>query len=227
MQSVISQDHREKIEYIVIDGVSTDSTVTILNDNKKHIDQLLIEADKGIYDAMNKGLNLAQGEYVLFLNAGDYLNESNLISEIESQQDIDIFYSDTLLINPQGEKLGLRSQLTTRSLPKTLNKNSFRQGLVTSHQSFIPKKSISTAYIANNLSADIDWIINCVSRSNKAFRLSAPISCFLIGGVSDQRKIRSLLDRFKVMVTHFGYIQTLFIHIGFVTRFLRKKPTYR
>jgi len=175
---------------------------------------------------MNKGLKIAQGEYILFLNAGDYLNESNLISKIESQQDIDIFYSDTLLINPQGEKLGLRSQLTTRSLPKTLNKNSFRQGLVISHQSFIPKRSICSAYIANNLSADIDWIINCVSRSNQAFRLSAPISCFLIGGISDQRKIRSLLDRFKVMVIHFGFIQTVFIHMNFIIRFLRKKPTY-
>lgn len=227
ISSVISQDHRELLEFIVIDGQSNDATADILNRYSDKIDQLIIEPDRGIYDAMNKGLHLAQGDYILYMNAGDYINSSNLITQMKQSAQADIYYSDTILINDQSIKLGLRSELTTRTIPDTLDKDSFRRGLVVSHQSFIPRRSIASEYIDNNLSADIDWIITCVSKSNKALKLAEPISCFLVGGISDQKKMKSLVDRFKVMVTHYGLIQTIFIHLKFVIRLLNKRPKYR
>lgn len=79
IQSVSEQTYR-KIEYIIIDGNSKDRTLSIINSNKKNIHKLISEPDKGIYDAMNKGISQATGDWVLFLNSGDTLNNPHVLS---------------------------------------------------------------------------------------------------------------------------------------------------
>ena len=79
IQSVLCQNY-PNLEYIVIDGKSTDTTATILDKYKAKIDHLTSETDKGIADAMNKGLKAASGDWILFLHAGDYLLSKNTIS---------------------------------------------------------------------------------------------------------------------------------------------------
>ncbi|EGQ9531550.1 glycosyltransferase, partial [Vibrio parahaemolyticus] len=81
IQSVITQPNIDEIEYIIIDGGSTDRTMEIINQYKESIDVIISESDEGIYDAMNKGLNLAKGEYICFLNADD-IYVSNTLSYI-------------------------------------------------------------------------------------------------------------------------------------------------
>ncbi len=228
IRSVLKQNLKEEIEYIIIDGASTDGTMNIIEGFKEVVDLLISEKDNGIYDAMNKGLSRSTGEYVLFLNAGDYLYSANIIAELQSYgPDVDIFYSDTYLIDSQNTILGTRSDLTTRELPDHLSLSSFKKGLVVSHQSFIPKRSITPLYIPDNLSADIDWIIKCTKSSKRIIRINEIISCFLIGGISDQKKFRSLMDRSKIMMDHYGFFQTILIHLYILLRAILYKINIR
>lgn len=222
IQSVVRQENRNLIEYIIIDGLSNDDTMAIVGTYNNEIDLVISEKDNGIYDAMNKGIRRATGDYILFLNAGDYLYGYDLVGCLEKQT-VDIFYGDTILVNNDGKILGSRSEVTTRKLPKALNHKSLKKGLVVSHQSFIPRRSIVPEYIEDNLSADIDWVIKCCSLASSIVCLDRPISYFLVGGISDQKKLKSLTDRFKVMSTHYGLVQTAFLHIYFVIRYLLKK----
>jgi len=222
IESVIAQLY-SAIEYIIIDGQSTDGTHRIIEKFESNIDQIVIEADEGIYDAMNKGLNLAQGDYVLFLNAGDYLNSPDTIQNVMKHEKSDIYYGETYLVDQNWTVLGTRSELTSRKLPKDLNWKSIKMGLVVCHQSLIVRRSIAPLYIADNLSADIDWVIQSLKNSKRIKNTDMIISRFLVGGISKQRHWTSLKDRFKVMSHHYGFIQTIILHKFFMLRWLYRK----
>lgn len=81
IESVVAQTTRD-FEYIVIDGGSTDGSVDVINEYTDHIDYWVSEADKGIYNAMNKGVKAAHGEFLLFLNSGDWLNSTDVTEVI-------------------------------------------------------------------------------------------------------------------------------------------------
>ena len=81
IQSIVTQSYKN-VEYIIVDGGSTDGTLTIVNKYKEHIHTLVSEPDKGLYDAMNKGIKLATGDYLCFLNAGDGLHEDDTLLRI-------------------------------------------------------------------------------------------------------------------------------------------------
>ncbi|MBW2937715.1 glycosyltransferase [Aureisphaera sp. CAU 1614] len=93
--SVASQTYID-FEFIIIDGHSTDKSVEVIEQNKDHIDYWVSEPDSGIYNAMNKGIKIAQGQYLLFLNSGDALTESNALGNFinHSQFHGDIIYGD-------------------------------------------------------------------------------------------------------------------------------------
>lgn len=82
IESVISQTYFSGIEYIIIDGASTDGSVDVIKEYKDKINFWSSKPDKGIYDAMNKGLKYATGDYVLFLNSGDFLNDAYVIEKV-------------------------------------------------------------------------------------------------------------------------------------------------
>ena len=84
IQSILEQGHRSEIEYVIVDGASTDGTLALIHTYQKDIDQVISEKDRGIYDAMNKGLQVVNGEYVLFLNAGDTFAAKNTLEHIQS-----------------------------------------------------------------------------------------------------------------------------------------------
>ena len=99
LESVKSQTFQDK-EYIIIDGGSTDGTLDIVGKYKSHVDVLVSERDKGIYDAMNKGALLAHGEWIVYMNAGDAFASENVLQEIFSSghdySDVDVIYGDML-----------------------------------------------------------------------------------------------------------------------------------
>lgn len=108
LQSVEEQIY-QNIEYIIIDGGSTDKTLSFLENFKSSITILISEKDNGLYDAMNKGIKVANGEWIIFLNSGDtfFNNEVllNVVESIEKENRYDIIYGNTIMANPGKYKI--------------------------------------------------------------------------------------------------------------------------
>ncbi len=100
IQSVLSLDYAN-LEYIIIDGASTDGTVELIEQYAEHITYWSSESDEGIYDAMNKGIKAATGQWVNFMNAGDFFVEQDVLKRISfaSHNDAALIYGNTLRAN--------------------------------------------------------------------------------------------------------------------------------
>lgn len=224
MQSVLNQTFTD-YEYLIIDGNSKDNTFKIVENLEKKYPlsiKAISDRDKGLYDAMNKGLAGAKGDFVLFLNAGDHLFETTTLEKVAKcvQPDTDILFGETMLVNDERQHIGTRSELTVQKLPRQLTWRSLRYGMVVCHQSFFARRSIAPSYMENNLAADIDWVIHCLKASKTAINTQIIISEYLMGGVSKTRHQQSLKDRYAVLKTHFGWLPNLFNHGIIVVRAL-------
>lgn len=204
----------DNIEYLLIDGASSDGTLMIAERYDPLLTKILSEPDRGLYDAMNKGLSMATGKYIWFLNAGDEVHNGQVISRLlhAFESDADVYYSDALLVRDDGSEVGLRSEVTPHALPQKIKWRDLSMGMRICHQAFIARRSIAPPYDSTNLSADIDWEINCLKQAKYTKFLGFPICRYLVGGLSIQRHRRSLLDRFRVLRRHFGLAPTLWYH---------------
>lgn len=204
----------DEIEYILVDGASSDDTLQIAERYSVLLDKIVSEPDRGLYDAMNKGMSLAKGKYIWFLNAGDEVHDGQVISRLlhAFRTNADLYYSDALFVNDDGQPIGLRSEVTPHTLPKKISWQDFALGMKISHQAFIVRRAIAPSYATDNLSADIDWEIECLKRAKKTQFLPFILCRYLTGGLSAQRRRRSLLDRFKVLSKHFGLPATILNH---------------
>ena len=222
IKSVLSQNYTN-IEYIIIDGGSSDGTLEIAEKYSHKIALILSGKDDGIYDAMNKGLKSATGDYVLFLNAGDEFYSSDTLTTVFSlSQDADVYYGNTAVVDDAGKELGDR-RLTP---PENLTWKSLKFGMCVSHQSFIAKRSLCDLYNLNyTISSDIDWVINVLKKSSKIINTKSYISKFLVGGTSNKRIKRALRERFAIMSKHYGFLQTLINHIFILLRYPFHKAT--
>jgi glycosyltransferase involved in cell wall biosynthesis len=208
-------------EYIIIDGGSKDGTMAIAEKYKEQVSYIKSEKDKGLYDAMNKGIKAATGKYIWFINAGDEIFEREAIQkikELEVAASPDIVYGETMIVDSVGKDLGLRSEIGPHKLPKVLDWKSFKKGMLICHQAFIVKRELAPFYIENNLSADIDWEIKCIKVAQKSMIYPGILAKYLEGGVSHQQMVKSWLDRFKVLQSHFGFFENLFNHIAIIFR---------
>ncbi len=125
--SIIGQTYGNK-EYIIIDGQSTDGTLELIKKYDSKISKWISEPDKGIFDAMNKGLNYATGDWVIFMNAGDCFYDKQVLSKIFNNKDYSnkyILYGDTLYLRKNSSNLEIAKK------PSYISKN-----MPTSHQSF-------------------------------------------------------------------------------------------
>ncbi|HWZ34836.1 MAG TPA: glycosyltransferase family 2 protein, partial [Mucilaginibacter sp.] len=145
------------IEYIVVDGHSSDGTLQVIEKYGGHITKLISEKDEGIYDAMNKGLSVATGDYVLFMNSGDEFYSPQTVANVfATAGDADIYYGETEMMDAKGNNLGRRRH----SAPADLSWKSFKYGMSVSHQAIYIKRSLVKPYDRKyQLSADIDWIL--------------------------------------------------------------------
>lgn len=217
MKSVLNQTFTD-YEYIIIDGASKDSTVSLIQDIAQNAPlsiKWISEPDKGLYDAMNKGLHLATGDFVLFLNAGDWLFEATTLEKIAAAATptTDILYGETMLVDETRQHIGTRTNITVQKLPKNLTWKSMRLGMVVCHQSFLPARKIAPQYMENNLAADIDWVISCLKNGGNVTNTHTIVSEYLMGGVSKKRHQQSLKDRYIVLKTHFGTVGNIFNHV--------------
>ena len=195
IQSVISQTYHH-VEYIIIDGASKDRTLAIAERYRDRITLLVSEPDKGLYDAMNKGIHLATGDYLCFLNAGDSFHED-----------------DTL------------QQMVRRlSAPEVLTWKSFRQGMLVCHQAFFAKRSLAVPYdMQYRFSADCDWCIRIMKKARTLHNTHLTLIDYLEEGMTTQNQKASLRERFRIMAKHYGLISTVAHHAWFVFRLLLKK----
>lgn len=204
----------DDIEYILVDGASTDATLQIAERYSPLLNRIVSEPDAGLYDAMNKGLSLATGEYLWFLNAGDEVHDGQVLAHLlhAFESGADVYYSDALFVHENGEAVGLRSEVTPHTLPQKIHWRDFALGMKISHQAFIVRRELAPSYEIGNLSADIDWEIECLKRAKKTEYLPFVLCRYLVGGLSTQQRRRSLLHRFKVLQKHFGLLPTLANH---------------
>ena len=231
IQSIMNQSD-QNFEYLIIDGKSKDGTLQIAEKYKNRVNQLICEPDKGLYDAMNKGLKNASGDFVWFMNAGDEINDSQAVEKIYKaiNNKIDVLYGDTYFVDNAGNIQGLRSEITPHRLPKDLKWQDMKLGMLVCHQAFITRKSIAPLYIENNLSADVDWEIACLKKAKEVKYLDFVVAKYLIGGISNKQLKRSLIDRYEVLKKHFGLVGAFFAHVQILFRgiklIVKKKGKY-
>ncbi|RQP11154.1 MAG: glycosyltransferase [Parapedobacter sp.] len=208
--SVIHQTY-PYIEYLIIDGGSTDGTVDVIKRYADRIAHWISEPDKGIYDAMNKGLARATGDYVLFMNSGDEIYAPDTVTEVfASAPDADIYYGETELYNEDGQSLGLRRH----AIPEQFNWRSFRYGMTISHQAIYIRRAIAGSYdLRYRLSSDIDWIIRAAKQADKIVNTRHIVAKYLVGGLSKKRHWQSLKERFQIFSKYYGLLPNLVNHV--------------
>lgn len=220
MESVAKQTFGD-FEHLVIDGASKDNTVAIARSFEGT--RILSEPDRGLYDAMNKGLRLSRGEYVLFLNAGDALHADDTLEKYAAaaRRGDHIIYGDTVIVNSERKIIGKR-HLTA---PAHLDKKSFAQGMLICHQAFMVRRELAPEYDTNyRFSADYDWTVRCIEASDPARNTNLGIIAidYLSDGLTDKNKLKSLRERFHIMTRHYGSIPTLLRHVAFLFRAMKR-----
>ena len=224
IQSIITQTYKN-VEYILIDGASTDNTMRIVERYRDHIHTVVSEPDQGLYDAMNKGLSLATGDYVCFLNAGDCLHEDDtllgMVHSVAASHEApcppDVLYGDTALVDSEGHFLRMR-RLTP---PQHLTWKSFRHGMLVCHQAFFARRAIAPHYdLRYRFSADFDWCIRVMKQARYLHNTHLTLVDYLDEGLTTRNHRASLIERFHIMCRHYGTVPTVMRHLWFALRTL-------
>ena len=224
IQSVVFQTYRN-VEYILVDGGSTDNTLDIAYKYNDRISKVISEPDKGLYDAMNKGIRLATGDYLCFLNAGDELHENETLQKIahtlRGKELPDVIYGETAIVDEEGHFLHMRRL----SAPDQLDWKSFKQGMLICHQAFFAKREWALKHpydLQYRFSADFDWCIRIMKEARCLHNTRLTLSDYLYEGMTTRNHKASLKERFCIMVKHYGWMSTILHHGWFVIRLFYK-----
>ncbi|WP_277044118.1 glycosyltransferase family 2 protein [Prevotella multiformis] len=237
LDSVLMQDYPH-VEHLIIDGASTDETVQIAESyrqqsaetDNEHVVRIQSEPDNGLYDAMNKGLRLATGDYVVFLNAGDRFPAADTLDRVvlaavvgDGEEHPAVLFGDTDIIDEKGNFLCHRRL----SPPERLTWRSFRYGMLVCHQAFYARTDIARSLpydTGYRYSADVDWCIRVMKEGEQRGLLlrniHAVVADYVQEGQTTLHHKESLRERFDVMRRHYGLLQTLFLHAWFALRSL-------
>ena len=224
IQSVIAQTYHH-VEYIIVDGASKDGTTGIIDRYRDRIARVVSEPDGGLYDAMNKGIALATGDYLCFLNAGDSFHEDDTLQQIvHSLVPHDtlpgVIYGETDLVDCEGHFVRKRRL----SAPEVLTWKSFRQGMLVCHQAFFARRDLVEPYdLRYRFSADFDWCIRVMKKAHVLHNAHLVVIDYLDEGLTTANRRASLLERFRIMCRHYGVLSTVLHHAWFVVRLLLKK----
>lgn len=236
IESIVNQSNKE-FEYLIIDGASKDGTADIIRQYDHTLYASYTEAelrtpafcpqicwisepDKGLYDAMNKGLHLAKGDFVWFINAGDKIYDNTtmqkIVDAIDANPDSDVIYGQSLIINEDESVRGERHKIA----PKVLTRKSLLNGLVVCHQSILVKKAIAPDYdLQYRISADYDWVCKVLAISKLNCYIDDYISRFMTAGVSTQQRKKAWIERYHIMKKHFGLLSTLWAHFKIILKY--------
>lgn len=215
----VSKQTDLSFEYLIIDGASKDCTLDMVRQICPFA-RIYSEPDNGIYDAMNKGLIKATGDYVWFMNAGDEIYDKDTVAKLHRiiASSPDVIYGDTMIKDDDGKELGLRRLRP----PKVLSWKSFSNGMLVCHQSFIARRSLTAKYdLRYRFSADFDWCIKVLKKSRHIVNSNLILSGYLKEGATTNNHKASLKERFRIMCHYYGLFVTLFKHFLFL--FIRKR----
>ncbi len=236
LKSVASQTY-PAVEHIIVDGCSTDDTMTQIQLYvEQNTDQplsrtitLVREPDNGLYDAMNKAILQARGDYLIFLNAGDCFHSTTVLKEVAKQLEENfnparfpaVVYGETDLTDAQGKFLRHRRL----QAPERLRSACFLQGMLVCHQSFYVRTDIARSEpydLHYRFSADYDWCIRVMKRAERRglalYNTRLILTDYLSEGMTTRNHRRSLLERFRLMAHHYGWTRALAAHAWFVVR---------
>ena len=185
IQSVIGQTY-DHIEYIIIDGGSTDGTQDIIKKNENNIHCWISEQDNGIYDAMNKGIKIAKGEWINFMNAGDTFNSSDVLAKVfyHKKYDEDILYGDVHVRYPEF------SRIQSAGFPCHL-----WRGMQFSHQSILVRSAIHKLNFfdtTNLIAADFQFFYESYNNNIKFKYIEQTLASVASGGISDYERIKTI-----------------------------------
>lgn len=207
-----------------MDGVSKDKTLKLAIDAGIPQARIYSSPDKGIYDAMNKAMAVARGDYLIFLNAGDAFHASDTLEKLASAiMDNDypgIVYGQTDLVDSERRFIAPR-HLTA---PDELTLQSFATGMVVCHQAFVVLRKLAQDYdLKYRFSSDYEWCIRCLQRSRRNVYVPEVIIDYLSEGVTTANRKASLMERFRIMCYYYGFFPTLMRHFAFLPRFLKQR----
>ncbi len=218
----------DSVEHIIVDGRSTDNTMQLVRlyaeRNRRHSVRTLCEPDRGLYDAMNKGIALATGKYTLFLNAGDALHYHTDLDEVARKmqgREYSVVYGETDIVDDGGKFLYSRRL----KAPAVFTSQSFQDGMLVCHQSMHVLTSIAkeTPYdLSYRYSADFDWVIRVLERGESlglaTLNTEMILTDYLRGGLTTRHHCASLLERLRIMAKHYGRAVAIRKHLWFVLR---------
>lgn len=224
IQSVVFQTYRN-VEYIIVDGGSKDNTLEVVNKYRDRISVVVSEPDHGLYDAMNKGIRLATGDYLCFLNAGDELHENEtlqkMVQTLKGRVLPDVIYGETAIVDEEGHFLHMRRL----SAPEQLHWKSFKQGMLVCHQAFFARRALAVDCLYDlkyRFSADFDWCIRIMKQSDCLHNTHLTLVDYLNEGMTTRNHKASLKERFRIMAKHYGWMSTILHHGWFVIRLFYK-----
>ena len=214
LNSLYNQKYKN-YEHIIIDGASNDGTIDIINNNKRSFTNFISEPDAGIYDALNKGINIAKGDVIGILHADDYYYDNNVLSKVSklfSNANIDGVYGDLEYIDKSGETI---RKWNSCSFKKEL----LFEGWMPPHPTLFVKKKIFDEKggfnINYSISSDYDFIIKIFKEQCYNFSyLPSVITKMTIGGESNKSLAnikRKMSEDYKIIKKHkIGGLMTLF-----------------
>ncbi len=190
--NVLAQTYKN-IEYIIIDGGSSDRTVDIIRGYEDRIDYWLSEKDKGIYDAMNKAVSLASGEWVNFMNAGDRFYSDRTVAEVMSflPAFVDIVYGHTYYKD--------QDKVT---LIETYGLECLWMSMICSHQSIFAKTQLLKQHpfdLKYRISSDFEFIYHCYVTGRHFHDTKQVIAVHAVDGISEQRIIKRMMERWSIV----------------------------
>lgn len=210
--SVEAQTFRD-FEYIIVDGASTDNTIAIASAYPPA--RIKSEPDRGLYDAMNKGLHRACGRYVIFLNAGDAFHAPDTLQRYadaiaQAPTAPGMVYGQTRIVDSRRRYVGERHLLA----PERLTARSFLNGMEVCHQAMCVRRDLAPDYdLRYRYSADYDWAIKVLKRSPLNVYIPGYVADYLSEGLTTANRRASLLERFRSMRTHYGLLPALLSHL--------------
>ncbi len=222
IKSVIQQTYRP-VEYLVIDGNSKDGTSDIIRKYESSIDYWVSEPDKSHFDAMNKGIEKCNGDYILILNSGDKLKDENSLTHImKGSNQADFIYGRAEYIDEYGNTRPWHKKTPSA---RELSRKSFMNGMVICHQCMIVKKSLAPRFRLSpwKVSNDIEWAIRVMDNIKTIHFWDGTFCQYLEGGISNKQKWKAVRERFDISVFHFGLFPTILEQFKIILQLIKRK----